>query len=87
MQFTALLTGNRRDTNTGSPKALLNSIIGLERDHCWVDLTPEIEVLQPRGHHKAIKVSFDAEIKDYLKQGSIQQQTLCSITNLKRKKK
>ena len=87
MTFTAKLTGNRRDISTGSPKALLTHIEPneqLPRDHCWVDITETIADIQPAGHKKPIKVSFEADTKPYLKQGTIEAITLHNIRNIKR---
>ena len=83
MQFYAKLTGNRRDIHF-SPKALLTDIIGIDRTHCWTKLTPELEAIQPRGHHKPIYISFEAKLTSYLKQGQYQQETFTNITNIKR---
>ena len=73
MHFTAKLTGNRRDVETLSPKALLTNIKpseGLFREHCWVDLEA-VEAIQPLGHHKPKDIKFTAEIIGYHKRGEI----------------
>lgn len=79
MELTAKLTGNRRDVNTNSPKALLTHIQGLTeefRDHCWVKITKDIEKLQPLGHQKPVSVKIEAKIKKYVKRGKEVQETL-----------
>lgn len=86
MVFTGKLTGNRRDVEA-APKALIIGIdpdTGLERTHCWVLITEYIANIQPRGHQKPIGVEFEAELKPYLKQGTIQQYTLTKIKNIRR---
>jgi len=84
--FTATLCGNKRDTNF-DPKILLKDIEPndtLDRDHCWVQLTQEIEKLAPKGHQKPVKVTFTASTKEYLKQGTTKGLTLTNIQNIKR---
>lgn len=85
--YKATLTGNRRDTATSSPKILIVHIdpeSALGRNHCWVDATAELSAIQPAGHKPAIRVSFDADIEPYLKQGTIQQYRFTNITNIQR---
>ena len=87
MQYTAKLTGNKRDINTTSPKALLISInpdSDLTRDHCWVTITPELGLIQPKGHQKPIVIQFNAELKKYVKRGTQQATTLHKLTNITR---
>jgi len=88
MLYTAKLTGNRRDIQTGSPKALLININpdndGLFRDHCWVELTPEIEAMQPEGHKKPLLIGFEAKVKKYIKRGTEVAYTLHNITDITR---
>jgi hypothetical protein len=76
MLIVAKLTGNRRDVNTASPKALLIDIEGFDRDHCWVEITPELDKIQPLGHQRPVKVAIWAKQKKYVKQGKEQRQTL-----------
>ena len=75
MVTTAYLTGNRRDVNTSSPKALFINVKGF-RDHCWVVINTAIEHLQPAGHQKPIKVEVVAEPVAYLKRGTEKATTL-----------
>ena len=85
MRYKAKLTGNNRDVVTSSPKTLITDIEpseGLFRDHCWVDITDEILKVLPKGHHKAIDVEFDAELKEYLRRGTEVSYTLTNITNI-----
>lgn len=82
MEYTARLTGNRRDVETLNPKCLIIDIdpsTELERDHCWVDLTPELTAIQPAGHQKPRKIRFTADLKEYPKRGTITQHTLTNI--------
>ena len=84
--FTATLCGNKRDTNF-DPKILLKDIEPndtLNRDHCWVQLTKPIEQLAPQSHQKPIRVTFQATLKKYLKQGTTESYTLQNIQNIKR---
>ena len=84
MIFTALLTGNRRDVHS-DPKALLTNIEPnehLDRTHCWVKLTYEVAEMQPKGHQKPQLIQFEADTKEYLKQGTIKQLTLHNIRNI-----
>jgi hypothetical protein len=86
--FEAQLTGNRLDVYTLSPKALLLLPEGnqLGRTHCWVDLHL-VEHIQPQGHKRPKHITFQAEIKSYLKRGTIQSNTLTNLTNIKIVKK
>lgn len=87
MKFIGKLTGNKRDVATGSPKALITHIQpndNLDRDHCWVELTGTIKAIQPKGHQRPRLVEFEADLKEYLKQGTIKQYTLTNIRNIKR---
>jgi hypothetical protein len=87
MIYTASLTGNRRETSTLTPKALIINIdptTELNRDHCWVGLTEEIERLQPAGHKPPIRITFEADLKPYLKQGTMESMTLTNLTNIKK---
>ena len=82
--YCAKLTGNRRDTETLSPKALLIFIRPhekLERTHCWVDLAM-VEHIQPAGHQKPKLISFYADIKEYKRRGSEVSHTLTNITDI-----
>jgi hypothetical protein len=85
IQFTAKLTGNRRDTETLSPKALLILIDPsneLGRDHCWIDLY-FVESIQPKGHHKPKLIQFQAELKEYKRRGTEVDYTLTNLSNIK----
>jgi len=84
--YTATLTGNLRDT-AFNPKILLTNIdpnSELDRNHCWVDFTDTIAKIAPQGHSKPIKVSFQAKLKPYIKQGVESKFTLTNIQNIKR---
>jgi len=83
-QFTAKLTGNRREVETLSPKALLimiNPNNELERDHCWVDLHL-VESVQPKGHQKPKLIRFDADLKEYKRRGIHLSHTLTNIRDI-----
>ena len=85
MKYKARLTGNRRDVETTSPKALITNIepnSGLNRDHCWIDLSL-VESIQPLGHQKPIWIEFEADVKKYIKRGTETSSTLTNITNIK----
>jgi len=64
-----MLTGNRRNINTSSPKALLilpdDKTIG--RTHCWIPINDVVDKMQPRGHNKAIKVGIEGKLVMYQK--------------------
>ena len=84
MKYKARLTGNRRDVETTSPKALITNIEpndDLDRDHCWIDLV-FVESIIPKGHQKGIWIEFDADIKQYKKRGLEDSYTLTNITNI-----
>ena len=84
MQFTGKLTGNRRDTNTLSPKALIVFIQPhdqLNRNHCWVDLHL-VEHFQPQGHEKPLYIRFNADLKEYQRRGTEASHTLTNITDI-----
>jgi len=85
-KYYAKLTGNRRDVETSSPKALIvfiNPSDQLDRNHCWVELDM-VEHMQPSGHKPPIAVEFFAELKMYKKRGTITSYTLTNITDMKR---
>jgi len=85
MIYTAKLTGNRRDVGTTSPKILLINIDPndhLNRDHCWVTITPYLEKIAPKGHQKPKRIKFEADTKPYLKQGKEECVTLTNIRNI-----
>ena len=82
--LTAMLTGNKRGIGTLSPLVLLINIMDnntLDRSHCWVKLTPDIQSIMPKGHHKPRKVSIEAEPIEYIRRGSDTATTL-NITSL-----
>ncbi len=67
--YTAVITGNRRDTNLMTPKVLLIDVRysdgTLFRDHTWV-LEEYFKVI-PKGHHKRkTLISFTAKEQDYI---------------------
>jgi len=80
MQFTAYITGNRRDISS-QPKILLTHISNF-RDHCWVVATDHLSDFQPHGHHKPKLVSFTADIIPYRKQGVTISTTLTNIQGI-----
>ena len=84
-KFTAKLTGNRRDVETLSPKALLILVDPsnkLGRDHCWIDLS-YVESIQPQGHHKPKPIQFNADIVEYKRKGTEVSYTLTNLSNIK----
>lgn len=83
-RYKCKLTGNRRDVETTSPKALITNIEPndeLDRDHCWIELSL-VKSIQPRGDKKPIWIEFDADIKQYKKRGLEDSYTLTNITNI-----
>lgn len=89
-KYTAKLTGNRRIKGISTPLILLidiNPDSQLARDHCWVELTPELDAIRPAGHQKPKLVSFNADLKPYIKRAESQQYTLTNIYNITRIKK
>ena len=83
-RYKCKLTGNRRDVETTSPKALITNIEPndeLDRDHCWIELSL-VKSIQPRGDQKPIWIEFDADIKQYKKRGLEDSYTLTNITNI-----
>jgi len=64
----AIITRNFRDVDTTSPKVLLTNILNddgsLFRDHCWVEITREVEGLIPRSN-KGRLIRFSAKFKQY----------------------
>ena len=82
--YKAKLTGNKRGVGTTTPNALLIDIVGFERNHCWIEITPAIAKLMPQGHRKPISIQFDADIKSYNKRAVTKQHTLNNITNINR---
>ena len=83
-RYKCKLTGNRRDVETTSPKALITNIEPndeLDRDHCWIELSL-VKSIQPRGDQKPIWIEFDADVKQYKKRGLEDSYTLTNITNI-----
>ncbi len=83
-RYKCKLTGNRRDVETTSPKALITNIEPndeLDRDHCWIELSL-VKSIQPRGDQKPIWIEFDADIKQYKKRGLEDSYTLTNIKNI-----
>jgi len=80
MKYIALLTGNRREVYTSSPKVLLTRVRKIDgkefRDHCWISLSSKIEKIMPKGHKKPIKVEIIADTIEYLRRGVEQSMTL-----------
>ena len=90
MKFTAKISRNLRDTNTGAPKVLLRGIMSDNdefRDHAWVELNQELDKLlkhskefkRKQGNGSAI-IEFEADIKSYEYRGSTYKQTLTNIS-------
>jgi len=69
IEVTGKLTGNRRDVCTLYPKALflLDDDRYIDRNHCWIPLTKEIEEIQPQGHQKPVQIGFKAKMTLYEK--------------------
>ena len=87
--YRCMLTGNRREVNTTTPKCLLIDIEpskDLERDHCWVNMTQAIERLGLKGHNRPIPVEIEAKIVNYMRGGTTPSKTL-HIRSIKRVKK
>ena len=83
VEFTAMLTGNRRDVATGSPKALLKDIEGFDRDHCWVEINEAIEAVRPLSHQKPIKVKVIGKVKKYKRRG-MEDSITCTVLEIYR---
>lgn len=80
-QFTATLTGNRRDIHLVTPKVLLLNVFTedgtLFRDHVWV--LEEYFTRVPKGHQrKKYKIVFTAIYKEYVGGKT----TLCNIKDI-----
>jgi len=93
MKFTAKISRNLRDTNTGAPKVLLRGIMTEEdefRDHAWVELNRELdkvlkhnkEFKRKQGNGSAI-IEFEADVKNYEYRGSVYKQTLNNIKTVR----
>lgn len=82
--YTAIVTRKFRDTNTTTPKVILDNLVSpLNREHCHV-LMDEIEKFIPAHGHVCI-IKFTADIKKYLKRGIEECETLHNIKVLKYK--
>lgn len=83
----ATITRNFRDVNTISPKVLLTNVVnddGSEfRDHCWVDISNEIEGFIPKTNRYKVTVEFTASVKSYQTRGP-KKDTLCKMVNIKK---
>ena len=81
IEYTATISRNFRDTNTGDPKVLLRDVRDFEgnlfRDHCWVSKALLLEVI-PYGNKQSLRVSFLARVKTYKTYGPAKA-TLTSI--------
>lgn len=91
MELRATISNNRKDINLMNPKVLLRNIeILIEgtpneifRDHCWVTITPEIELfLGTLNNGKEASITFTAREMAYLKQGTIKSKTLKRIKGI-----
>ena len=80
-EYTAIISRNFRDTNTGDPKVLLRDVRDFEgnlfRDHCWVSKAQLTSVI-PYGNKSSLRVSFLAKSKSYQTYGPAKD-TLTSI--------
>ena len=80
IEYTATISRNFRDTNTGDPKVLLRDVRdyqdNLFRDHCWVSRDLLLEVI-PYGN-KSLRISFLAKVKPYKTYG-LSKDTLTDI--------
>ena len=68
IEYTATISRNFRDTNTGDPKVLLRNVRDFQgnlfRDHCWVSKALLDSVI-PNTNRADCKVSFLAKAKVY----------------------
>jgi len=90
--FEAIISRNLRDTATGAPKVLLRNIIaeGTQfRDHAWVELNQEIDYLlkhcklfRRKSGNGAVKIQFNADIKEYKYRDEVVKQTLASLKDI-----
>lgn len=69
MQFTAIITGHKRDIHTSNPKALLAEVRfadrSLFRDHTYIPLHL-VDRLLPKAHSKKkILIAFEATLTPY----------------------
>ena len=80
-EYTATISRNFRDTNTGDPKVLLRNVRdyqgNLFRDHCWVSKSL-LDIVIPNTNRADCKVSFLAKEKTYKTYGPAKT-TLTSI--------
>lgn len=67
-EYTAIISRNFRDTNTGDPKVLLRDVRDFEgnlfRDHCWVSKSL-LDPVIPKSNKANPRVSFLAKTKQY----------------------
>ena len=93
MKFTAKISRNLKDIETGAPKVLLRGIMTEEdefRDHAWVELNRELDKLlkhrkefqRNKGNGSAI-IEFEADIKNYMYRETIYKQTLKNIKTIR----
>lgn len=84
-EYTALISRNFRNVDSGSPIVLLRNVTTADgipfRDHCWVDRAALMKIL-PRGN-KSIQISFMADTKLYKVLGP-EKETLTNIHTVKR---
>ena len=90
MRYKALIASNTSQTGTGNPKILLRHVTSLStgeifRDHCWVDISPEINKVRSKkvGDNRTYEIEFDANLKEYYNRrtGDIDKVTLTHICN------
>lgn len=95
-KYTALVASNRSHKSTGSPKILFRKVVNLTtgevfRDHCWVDITPEVQEMLPDrlGDNNTYEVTFEALSKKYYNRitHTLDKVTLTDICNGKRNPK
>lgn len=81
VEYTATISRNFRDTNTGDPKVLLRDVRDFQgnlfRDHCWVSKSL-LDPVIPTSNKANPRISFLAKAKSYKTYGPTKT-TLTSI--------
>lgn len=91
-EYTALLVGNNREINTTRVKTLLTMVKDVEtgkmlRNHVWVHLTNDLEIIKPSGDSKPIAITFTADTYNYMRGGDEESIGLKKLKGIKLQRK
>lgn len=77
-QITATIHRNFRDSESMYPKVLLTDVVGVTRDHVWVDVE-QLATAIPRSNRTKLRITFSCDTKEYF---SLREQGKVTLTNI-----